>query len=101
MNERIKELSQQCWDTRIDGRLHFDIEMFAELVRADERSKTATCPTCEALARTVMLDQTGYDPRPWVGLTPEEVKEISFANRPYVVDMVVALEDKLKEKNCG
>jgi len=37
--------------------------------------------------------------RPWVGLTPEEVKEISFANRPYVVDMVIALEAKLKEKN--
>ena len=39
--------------------------------------------------------------RQWVGLTPEEVKEISFANRPYVVDMVVALEARLKEKNCG
>ena len=35
----------------------------------------------------------------WVGLTEDEVKEISFANRPYVVDMVVALEAKLKEKN--
>lgn len=40
-------------------------------------------------------------PKEWVGLTPEEVKEISLANRPYVVDMVVALEAKLKEKNCG
>ena len=60
------------------------------------------CPTCEALARTVMLDQTSHDTqRQWVGLTPEEVKEISFANRPYVVDMVVALEARLKEKNCG
>ena len=39
--------------------------------------------------------------REWVGLTKEEVKEISFANRPYVVDMVVALEAKLKEKNHG
>lgn len=39
--------------------------------------------------------------RPWVGLTPEEVKEISLANRPYVVDMVVALEARLKEKNHG
>jgi len=39
--------------------------------------------------------------RTWVGLTPEEVKEISLANRPYVVDMVVALETKLKEKNHG
>ena len=37
--------------------------------------------------------------RTWVGLTPEEVKEISLANRPYVVDMVVALEARLKEKN--
>jgi len=35
----------------------------------------------------------------WVGLTKEEIKEISFANRPCVVDMVVALEAKLKEKN--
>ena len=58
------------------------------------------CPTCEALARTVMLDQTSHDTkRRWVGLTPEEVKEISFANRPYVVDMVVELEARLKEKN--
>ena len=39
--------------------------------------------------------------RTWVGLTPEEVKEISLANRPYVVDMVVALEARLKEKNNG
>ena len=37
--------------------------------------------------------------REWLGLTPEEVKEISLANRPYVVDMVVALEQRLKEKN--
>ena len=37
--------------------------------------------------------------RPWVALTPEEVKEISLANRPYVVDMVVALEARLKQKN--
>ena len=37
--------------------------------------------------------------RTWVALTPEEVKEISRANRPYVVDMVVALEARLKQKN--
>ena len=35
------------------------------------------CPTCEALARTVMLDQTSHDTkRQWVGLTDEEVQEI-------------------------
>ena len=38
-------------------------------------------------------------PRPWVGLTKEEAKEISLANRPYVIDMIAALEAKLKEKN--
>lgn len=37
----------------------------------------------------------------WVGLTQQEAREISFANRPYVVDMVVALEARLKEKNNG
>jgi hypothetical protein len=38
-------------------------------------------------------------PRPWVGLTKEEAKEISLANRPYVIDMIAALEARLKEKN--
>ena len=36
----------------------------------------------------------------WVGLTKEEAREICVANVPYVVDMVTALEAKLKEKNC-
>ncbi len=35
----------------------------------------------------------------WVGLTKEEAKEITLANRPYVIDVVAALEAKLKEKN--
>jgi hypothetical protein len=37
--------------------------------------------------------------RQWVGLTKEEAKEISLANRPYVIDMIAALEARLKEKN--
>lgn len=44
----------------------------------------------------------GQEPqRPWVGLTKEEAKEISLANRPYVIDMIAALEARLKEKNGG
>ena len=39
--------------------------------------------------------------RKWVGLTKEEAKEISLANRPYVIDMIAALEARLKEKNGG
>ena len=31
MNERIRELAEQCRDRRLDG-LHFDQEMFAELI---------------------------------------------------------------------
>ena len=37
--------------------------------------------------------------RTWVGLTREEAKEICLANRPYVVDMVIALEAELKKRN--
>ena len=32
MNERIKELAEQCWDERPEGQLHFDSEKFAELI---------------------------------------------------------------------
>ena len=89
MNKRIKELAAQCWDKRLDG-LHFDQEKFAELiVRECAKVGDFECPRCGHCCPQ----------RPWVGLTPEEVKEISFANRPYVVDMVVALEARLKEKN--
>lgn len=37
----------------------------------------------------------------WVGLTKEEAREICVKNVPYVIDMVAALEAKLKEKNSG
>jgi len=58
--------------------------------------------TPEEYARLPKRSQEGtplYPVREWVGLTKEEAKEISLANRPYVVDMVVALEKRLKEKN--
>jgi hypothetical protein len=37
MNERIKQLEQQCWSHRVegalvDGQLHFDTQKFAELI---------------------------------------------------------------------
>lgn len=37
MNERIKELEQQCWSHRVDGalvdgQLHFDTQKFAALI---------------------------------------------------------------------
>jgi len=32
MNRKFKELAEQCWDQRLDGRLYFDQERFAELI---------------------------------------------------------------------
>jgi hypothetical protein len=32
MNERIKELAEQCWDKRPEGQLHFDNEKFADSI---------------------------------------------------------------------
>lgn len=56
------------------------------------------CPTCEALARTVMLDQTSHDTqRPWVGLTDEEVQYI--ADSEYEETFVRLIEAQLREKN--
>ena len=58
------------------------------------------CPTCEALARTVMLDQTSHDTkRPWVGLTDEDRAEIAAQGHQRWKEYAQAIEDKLKEKN--
>jgi hypothetical protein len=63
------------------------------------------CPTCEALARTVMLDQTAHDTPPqreWVGLTDEERKEIWWScEQQTPTTFVKAIEQALKEKNNG
>jgi hypothetical protein len=49
-----------------------------------------------------VLEQAGYvKKKEWVGLTDEEARELCVANVPYVIDMVRALEAKLKEKNNG
>jgi hypothetical protein len=57
------------------------------------------CPTCEALARTVMLDQTSHDTkRQWVGLTDEELIELSESGL-YLWELWKAIGAKLKEKN--
>ena len=67
------------------------------------------CPTCEALARTVMLDQTSHDTTPpqrtWVGLTDEDRAEIlnrkwwNFEDEFDVDGFLRLAEAKLKELN--
>jgi len=63
------------------------------------------CKTCEALARTVMMDQTSYDtapPKPeWVSIPDWEIHEMY--NEPKSDAEMIAFarefEAKLKEKN--
>jgi len=92
MNERIKQLAQQCWDRRLDG-LHFDIEMFAELVvrECKENAKqelVIDCPRCGHCCPE----------RQWVGLTDEDYETLSQYAFVEVIEKVEAL---LKEKNNG
>ena len=76
------------------------LERLIESVKAEK-----PCPTCEALARTVMLDQTSHDAqrKPWVGLTELEVDDCwnkLFGTGNYNRRNVYrAIEAKLKEKN--
>ena len=67
---------------------------------------TKPCPTCEALARTVMLDQTSHDTTPpqreWVGLTDEEIHGTQgYQETREMYRFAKAVEAKLKEKNHG
>jgi hypothetical protein len=69
------------------------------------------CQTCQALARTVMMDQTAHDTTPpaaqrqWVGLTDEEIQTTWDSVMDGSVftrkEVYKAIEAKLKEKNNG
>ena len=57
MNERIRELAEQCWDRRLDG-LHFDREQFAELIVREcaeivEETRWMVPPSQEQIARSI------------------------------------------------
>ena len=60
------------------------------------------CQTCQALARTVMFDQTSHDTTPlertWVGLTDKDISEIVRGTHN-TGSFVRAIEAKLKKKN--
>ena len=82
----------------------------ADLDRHPERwtalyQEPRPCPTCEALSRAVMMDQTSHDTprREWVGLTDREIEEIAryqdeHGSGPWHLAFARAIEAKLKEK---
>jgi len=85
----------------------FTAEALEKLIAAIQSEHK--CQTCEALARTVMMDQTAHDThtaaqREWVGLTDDEIKEIvgPYGDAPikgYTRKLFDQIEAKLKEKN--
>jgi len=79
-----------------------DRELMQQALDALEYIYTETTEAEDKLihaAITALRDRLAQPEHQWVGLTKEEAKEISLANRPYVIDMIAALEARLKEKN--
>jgi hypothetical protein len=63
MNERIKELEQQCWSHRVDGvlvdgHLHFDTKKFAELI-IDECLRMCDCADVSLLEHNYSREADG------------------------------------------
>jgi len=79
-----------------------DIEQFLMSLRShkDADGKLKPIYLADTLQEEIKIIQEAVKhSHRWVGLTKEEAKEISLANRPYVIDMIAALEARLKEKN--
>jgi len=85
----------------------FTAEALEKLIAAIQSEHK--CQTCEALARTVMMDQTAHDThnasqRQWIGLTDDEIKEIvgPYGDAPikgYTRKLFDQIEAALRSKN--
>ena len=63
MNERLKELEQQCWSHRVDGvlvdgHLHFDTKKFAQLI-IDECLRMCDCADVSLLEHNRPQEASG------------------------------------------
>ena len=79
----------------------YTVTLTAKELAFRERARKAGIPAIVVSMYAGALQRLVDKERQWVGLTKEEAKEISMANRPYVIDMIAALEARLKEKNGG
>jgi glycerophosphoryl diester phosphodiesterase len=110
MNERIRELAEQAgddgkWEPKIFRQYSFSGDLISikiqrtkdgelEVIhpRVDETAKDEhefECPRC------------GHCCREWVGLTDGEILKLWGSYFPRAMEFYQAIEDKLKEKNCG
>ena len=98
-----KELMQMALDALIDAadsqnwEMQQNIDQHGEWYRRSVYLKQATTNSQEAIE--ALRARLAQPEREWKGLTKEEARELCVANVPYVVDMVAALEARLKEKN--
>ena len=98
-----RELMQQALDALIDAadsqnwEMQQNIDQHGEWYRRSVYLKQST--TNSQAAIEALRARLAQPEREWQGLTKEEARELCVANVPYVVDMVAALEARLKEKN--
>ncbi len=85
------------------GKRSVSFECESELASQPLYTNPQPCPTCEALSRTVLMDQTSHDKaqREWVGLTQEDI-DIAFDDTQEgggFNEFAQAIEKTLRRKN--
>ena len=99
LGRELKAIKQEQGEPVGDG---VDEAAFLERFQQNLDRGHKPCQTCEALARTVMLDQSSHDTlqqRTWVGLSDEEKLHIEIMGGKSDVMLAETIEAKLRSKN--
>ena len=116
MNERLKELAEQAgigylYEYEMKWAWLGELEVFAELVRQDEREAALAQPEQEPVCDKdpfyclsircqagKVCKHTAPPRKGWVGLTDDEIQDILDCNRGELIAIKKA-EQRLKDKN--
>jgi hypothetical protein len=99
----LREAAQQALEALGESEQHYGSDsalrdamqiLRAALEQPEEKPKP--CPTCQALARAVMMDQTGYDMPPLRQLTDEVIADLWARNGTFHHHFARAIERWLK-----
>jgi hypothetical protein len=104
----LREAAQQAldalnevtgWQSLAPQRVMDEVENALAALRAaleQSEQEPKPCPTCQALARAVMMDQTGYDMPPLRQLTDEVIADLWARNGTFHHHFARAIERWLK-----
>jgi hypothetical protein len=106
----LREAAQQAldalnevtgWQSLAPQRVMDEVEnalaaLRAALEQPEQEPEPKPCPTCQALARAVMMDQTGYDMPPLRQLTDEVIADLWARNGTFHHHFARAIERWLK-----